>query len=36
MHEKDIKAFAKIMKDEWKGMSKVAKKTVKNLKKKSL
>ena len=26
MHEKDIKAFAKIMKDEWKGVQKASKK----------
>lgn len=36
MHEKDIKAFAKKIKSEWKGVNKVAKKTAKILKKKSV
>lgn len=36
IHEGDIKALAKKMKDEWKGVNKVAKKTVRNIKKKSL
>lgn len=33
MHEKDIEAFAKKLKGEWKGASKVVKKSVKSLKK---
>lgn len=34
MHEKDIKAFAQKLKSEWKGASKVVKKSVRTLKKK--
>lgn len=35
MHEKDIEAFAKQLKNEWNGASKVVKKSAKTLKKKS-
>ena len=36
LHEKDIQAFAKKMKSEWKGMSKIIKKPAKTSKKKKV